>query len=119
MIGTGAQKCVEMGVCNFEYNQVFTKSVIFCASVAKEYALVLMFHADDNYTTIEQRICLDIVCNKSSGTMYDFTPLCDSHITCPLEAGRNYQITEKQRVNNNFPSVSFSNVTVKLLLRYS
>ena len=63
-----------------------------------------MFHTDDNYTTILQRICLDILCNKTSGTTTDFTNVCEFLITCPLEAGRNYQITE--HVNSNAPNVS-------------
>ena len=67
---------------------------------------MLVFHADDNYTAIRQKLCLDAVCNKTSGTMYDFTNVCGSLITCPLEAGRNYQITEKLHVSNEAPTVS-------------
>lgn len=63
------------------------------------------FHTDDNYTTILQRICLDILCNKTSGTITDFTNVCEFLIACPLEAGRNYQITE--HVNRDAPNVSF------------
>ena len=36
--------------------------------------------------------------------MTDFTNVCEFLITCPLEAGRNYQITE--HVNSNAPNVS-------------
>ena len=70
------------------------------------HASMLVFHADDNYTAIRQRLCLEALCNKTSGTMFDFTDVCGALITCPLEARRNYQITEKLHVSNDAPTVS-------------
>ena len=69
-----------------------------------------MFHADHNYTTILQRLCFDILnlCNHTqSGLIPNFTNVCDSLITCPLEAKRNYQITEKIPVLSEDPDVSW------------
>ena len=78
-----------------------------CARPKNACTLIFkIIDAEDNYTAVLQRLCWDVLCNKTSGTMYDFTNVCDTLITCPLEAERNYQITEKVHVNNKAPTVS-------------
>ena len=64
----------------------------------------MIFLADINYSMIEQRMCMDIgVCVPVFNVVP--TNVCEL-ISCPLQAGKNYQITEKIAIPEVYPDVS-------------
>ena len=67
--------------------------------------ITLIFLADVNYSMVEQKMCMEIsgMCIPTFKELP--TNVCDL-ISCPLQAGKSYQITEKIVIPNDYPDVS-------------
>ena len=65
---------------------------------------ILLFHADDNYSVVEQKMCMEI-----SGLCVPTLPtnVCDL-LSCPLLVVKKYCVTEDFEIPSAFPCVSDS-----------